>query len=412
MGQVVSEIGDHFNNIAVFDLALKYTGSGMVVTGVMLSRAVPAILIGPFAGVVLDRLDRKRIMIISDLVRAIIAIGFIGTLTTHSTGLLYVLSALLMAASPFFTAGRSSIMPTIASKEELRTANSLTQTTQWTTITIGTFAGGAAVAQFGFEWAFVLNAFSFLFSAFCISKLSTSGGFQVRRDALNETKVVRPWHDYMEGLAYIRQRPLITGIALISVGWATGGGAAQILFTLFGEIVFKRGAAGIGIVWGSAGMGLLVGGAIAHWMSKRISFSSYKKTVGICYAIHGLTYILFAREENFYVALIFIGASRAAVAISSVMNTLQLLRHVSDEYRGRVFATNETLSWTVMMMSMMAAGIASQHYSPREIGVVAGILSGSTAIFWSLANALGKLPEPALSGVDPREVEVHEEKGV
>src|SRR5690242_16869024 len=142
MGQVVSEIGDHFNSIAVFDLALKYTGSGMVVTGVMLSRAVPAILIGPFAGVVLDRLDRKRIMIIRDLARAVIAIGFIATLTTHSTVLLYVLSALLMAASPFFTAGRSSIMPTIASKEELRTANSLTQTTQWTTITLGTFAGG------------------------------------------------------------------------------------------------------------------------------------------------------------------------------------------------------------------------------------------------------------------------------
>src|SRR3954462_8226551 len=158
MGQVVSEIGDPFNNIAVFDLALKHTGSGMVVTGVMLSRAIPAILIGPYAGVVLDRLDRKRIMIISDLARAVIAIGFIGTLTLHSTSLLYVLSALLMLASPFFTAGRASIMPTITSKSELRTANSLTQTTQWTTITLGTFAGGAAVAAFGFEWAFVLNS--------------------------------------------------------------------------------------------------------------------------------------------------------------------------------------------------------------------------------------------------------------
>src|SRR5690242_9851405 len=84
MGQVVSEIGDHFNNIAVFDLALKHTGSGMVVTGVMLSRAVPAILIGPYAGVVLDRLDRKRIMIISDLVRALVAMGFIATLSTES----------------------------------------------------------------------------------------------------------------------------------------------------------------------------------------------------------------------------------------------------------------------------------------------------------------------------------------
>ena len=70
IGQVVSEIGDHFNNIAVFGLVLAHTRSGMVVTGVMLARAIPAILAGPLAGVVLDRFDRKRVMIASDLIRA------------------------------------------------------------------------------------------------------------------------------------------------------------------------------------------------------------------------------------------------------------------------------------------------------------------------------------------------------
>src|SRR5579872_856230 len=76
-GQVVSEVGDHFNNIAVFSLALATTHSGMVVTGVMLSRAIPAVLAGPLAGVILDRLDRKRVMIASDLIRAVVALGFI-----------------------------------------------------------------------------------------------------------------------------------------------------------------------------------------------------------------------------------------------------------------------------------------------------------------------------------------------
>ncbi len=76
IGQVVSEVGDHFNNIAVFSLALKLTGSGLVVTGVMLSRALPAIVAGPIAGVILDRVDRRRIMIVSDLVRAVVALGF------------------------------------------------------------------------------------------------------------------------------------------------------------------------------------------------------------------------------------------------------------------------------------------------------------------------------------------------
>src|SRR3954449_13133648 len=77
LGQVVSEIGDYFNNIAVFSLVMQTTGSGLVVSGVMLARAAPAILAGPVAGVVLDRLDRRRVMIASDLVRAVVELGFI-----------------------------------------------------------------------------------------------------------------------------------------------------------------------------------------------------------------------------------------------------------------------------------------------------------------------------------------------
>src|SRR6185369_14762940 len=170
-GQVVSEIGDHFNNIAVFSLALSTTKSGLVVSGVMLSRAVPAVLAGPIAGVLLDRLNRKQVMIASDLIRAVVAMGFILCVGRTDTWLLYLLSGLLMFASPFFTSGRSAILPTITNKDELHVANSLTQTTQWTTLTLGTFLAGVSVTQFGYEWAFVLNSFSFVFSAWSISRL-------------------------------------------------------------------------------------------------------------------------------------------------------------------------------------------------------------------------------------------------
>ena len=407
-GQVVSEIGDHFNNIAVFSLALAVTHSGMVVTGVMLSRAIPAVLAGPLAGVVLDRMDRKRIMIASDLIRAVVALGFILAISHKDTVLLYLLSALLMLASPFFTSGRSAILPTIANKQELHTANSLTQTTQWTTLTIGTFLGGTSVMQFGYQWAFTFNALSFLFSAFCISRLRVKGGsFTAERRDLNETEVVRPWHEYIEGLRYMRSSPLIMGIGLISVGWASGGGAAQILFSLFGELVFHKGPAGIGYLWAAAGLGLLSGGAYAHWLGKRISFQGYKRTVAICYAIHGISYVVFSQMASFLWAMVFLAISRAAVAVSSVMNTSQLLRHVPDEFRGRVFATNETLTWSTMMLSMLGAGIASETWSPRTIGAVSGVLSPSTAIFWLWANWSGRLPEPVRAGVEPEEIEVH-----
>ena len=241
-GQVVSEIGDHFNNIAVFSLALSMTKSGLVVSAVMLSRAIPAVLAGPIAGVLLDRLNRKQVMIASDLIRAVVALGFIFCIGRSDNWLLYILSGLLMFASPFFTSGRSAILPAITSPDELHVANSLTQTTQWTTLTIGTFLAGVSVTQFGYEWAFVLNSFSFLFSAWSISRLRVApDALRAKKSGLNEAEVVRPWHEYVEGIRYMRATPLIMGIALIGVGWATGGGASQILFSVFGDIVFDRG---------------------------------------------------------------------------------------------------------------------------------------------------------------------------
>ena len=408
MGQVVSEIGDNFNNIAVFSLAMALTHSGLVVTFIMLSRAIPMVAIGPLAGVVLDRFDRKQIMIASDLVRAVVALGFILAFVRQEIWMLYLFSALLMTASPFFTAGRSAILPTVASREELHTANALTQTTQWMTITIGTFLGATVVA-IGYKWAFAFNALSFLFSAWAIWKLRAPKGkeFQPERKDLTEAEVVRPWHEYREGLRYMRSVPLVFGIALLSVGWATGGGAAQILFTLFGEVVFNRGAAGIGIIWGCAGIGLLVGGAIASWLGRRLSFDGYKLAVFIDYIVHGGAYVLFSQMRRFDLALAFILISRASIAVNSVLNYSYLLRTVSDQYRGRVFATMETLTWAMMMLSLMGAGVASTHYSPRTIGAMAGLLSSSTAIFWGWANWRGKLPEPGFAGVGERELEVH-----
>jgi len=410
IGQVVSEIGDHFNNVAVFSLAVATTRSGLVVSGVLLARAIPAMLVGPLADVVLDRFDRKRVMIASDLIRALVAMLFILTVDRRANWLLYVLSGLLMAASPFFTSGRASILPSIATKQELHTANSLTQTTQWTTLAVGALLGGSSVTQFGYKWAFFVNSLSFLISALCISRLFLPGkGFRPARSALTEAEVVRPWHEYREGLRYMRSVPLILGLLMVNIGWATGGGAAQILFAVFGELVFNRGPAGLGMIQGSAGIGLLCGGVLAHSIGRRLSFTEYKRTISICYVVHGVSYIVYSQTRSFAWALFFIGLSRAATGVSSVLNMWQLLRMVPDAFRGRVFSTMESMTWSVMMVSLTLAGIASQYWDPRLIGTIAGALSSTTAIFWGWANWTGRLPEPVRAGIEPEEIEVHGE---
>jgi MFS family permease len=410
-GQVVSEVGDHFNNIAVMSLAMQHANPGLVVTGVFLARAVPMLAAGPIAGVLLDRVDRKRVMIASDVTRAVVALGFVLCIHQRSPVLLYLLSAALMFASPFFTAGRNSILPRIATPDELHTANTMTQTTSWASLTAGAFLG-AVGAGYGFNVAFGFNALSFVISAACIAQLKMPGGFksiQVERQK-SETGAWHYFAQYREGIRYMRSTPLVFGIAMLSVGWATGGGAAQILFSLFGEKVYNAGPVGIGVIWGFAGIGLLIGGAIAYWLGTRITFVQYKRTIAVAYVIHGGAYILFSQMPTLALACVFICLSRAAVAVSAVLNFSQLLRHVEDRYRGRVFATLESLQWSTMMLSMMAAGAATIAYSPRVIGAWAGVVSSMTAIFWTWANWTGRLPEPARQPVLPiEEEEVHAE---
>ena len=400
-GQVVSEVGDHFNNIAVMSLAMEHGNPGLVVTGVFLSRAVANLTAGPFAGVLLDRMNRKRVMIASDLVRSVVALGFILCLSYKADWLIFLLSALLMFASPFFTSGRSAILPSIATPEELHVANTMTQTTSWLSLTIGAFLG-ALGAKSGYEIAFTFNALSFVISALCISRLRRPEGF---RPAGAEKRPKKGIAQYREGLSYMKRTPLVAGVALISIGWASGGGAAQLLFSLFGEKVFHAGPMGIGVIWGCAGIGLLIGGSIGYALGKKLTFTQYKRTIAVVYLIHGGAYVLFSQMPTLAWACVFIAISRGAVAVSSVMNYSQLLRHVEDRFRGRVFAALESITWSTMMLSLMAAGAASISFSPRVIGAWSGTISATTAIFWTWADWSGRLPEPPRQPVAEAEEE-------
>ncbi|MFN9432137.1 MAG: MFS transporter, partial [Acidobacteriota bacterium] len=168
----------------------------------------------------------------------------------------------------------------------------------------------------------------------------------------------------------------------------------QILFSVFGETVFRRGPSGIGIIWGCAGCGLVLGGVIANQLNKRLDFQGYKQTVAIAYLLHGAFYVAFAWERNFGLALVFIALSRAAGAAASVVNYSKVLQYAEDQYRGRVFATMETMTWATMMISLAAAALATERYDPRLIAAIAGCLSASTALFWAWANASGHLSLP------------------
>ena len=132
-------------------------------------------------------------------------------------------------------------------------------------------------------------------------------------------------------------------------------------------------------------------------MGKRLTFEGYKHAVWIGFLIHGVSYVLFS-IGNLWNALLFITLSRAAMGCNNVLNRTMLLTHVPDEYRGRVFTTVEAMMNATMMASLAVASVATLHYDPRTIGVVAGCLSASTTFFWLWAQLTGRLKEPRLEG--------------
>ncbi len=337
-GQIVSEVGDHFNNIAVMSLAMQHVNPGLVVTGVFLSRAVPMLAAGPIAGVLLDRMDRKRIMIASDMIRTLIAFGFI--LSIHQRGHVAALSAERDADVRVAVFQRGTECDSAGDRNFGRTAHGEHDDAdnvmgQPDHRRVSGRDGDATGVRLGVR---VSTRCRSLFRRCACrscgamadsgrSKVSTRGSKRVR------CSIAKGW------ITFAAHR-WCWGSLMISMGWASGGGAAQILFSLFGEKVFNAGPMGIGVIWGFAGIGLLIGGTIAYRLGKVLSFAGYKRTIAIAYLIHGGAYVLFSQMPTLAWACVFITLSRAAVAVSSVLNTSQLLHHVEDRYRGRVFATN------------------------------------------------------------------------
>ena len=202
-------------------------------------------------------------MIASDLVRAVVALGFILAIGYQQTWLLYVLSALLMLASPFFTSGRSAILPSIASEEELHTANSLTQTTGWMTLAVGAYFGGTTVAQFGYQLAFVFNTVSF--SVFGVLHLAAA--FR----AISAPRIEPERDSGRPALARIPRRLALHVASLRSSRhWLNCRGLGQrrrrgasALYAIQ-RAGFQPGARRARPIWGTAGVGLLIGGIIGN----------------------------------------------------------------------------------------------------------------------------------------------------
>ena len=221
LGEIVSLLGDWFNLIASATLIGSLTGSGVALGGLFVVRMLAPFLVSSFGGVIVDRYNRKQILIVIDIIRGIVVIGFLFIREPSHVPWIYILTALQLGLSGIFFPARNAIFPDVVARHELGTANALSSSTWSTMLAIGTALGGFVAGGLGLSTAFALDALSFFVSALLIARISYTPKPQTSTDQ-SVTTILR---DYREGFSYLYHRRdiLMTVVqkALVTLCFAT-----------------------------------------------------------------------------------------------------------------------------------------------------------------------------------------------
>jgi len=384
LGQIVSQLGDWFNTIAVYTLVLQLTGSGRAVGLVLVARFLPTVVIGPLAGVVADRFDRRRIMIISDVLRAAVVLGFLFIRRPDQLWLVYVLTVLQLLGSTFFEPAKSASIPSLVSGRELMTANAISSVTWSAMLTLGAAIGGFVTGWFGTGAAFIIDSLSFVLSALLIVGVRLPRRLPRARSKLTMAKALG-FTDTLEGIRYVRQRPRVMALLALKPAWGLGGGVLTLL-AVFGEKIFPIGgdpAFGIGVLYAVRGVGTAVG-PIAARLLFRETRRQMQLAIGVSFLFGGVFYMAFGVAGSFAVAAAMVFLAHMGGSLIWIYATVLLQASVVDDFRGRVFAAELTLLTLTLAASNYVTGELLDRfgYSPRAVTVGLGAIFILPGIIW------------------------------
>ena len=384
LGQVVSQMGDWFNTIALYTIILNLTGSGRDIGLMMVARFLPSFVFGPLSGVLADRFSRRSIMIVSDLLRALVVLGFLFVRRADQLWILYVLTIAQLALSTFFEPAKTAAIPSIVSDRELVTANALSSVTWSVMLTLGAAVGGVITGWFGTDAAFVLDALTYLLSAVLIASIRLPARARPPKQKLTISRVLG-LSETIEGARYVKERRRVLALLLVKPAWGLGGGIITLL-AIFGEKIFPVGgspATGIGVLFAARGIGTAIGPIVARRIAGE-GDNRMQRTIGIAFLIGGLFYIAFGAATNFIFALLVLGIAHCGGSILWVFSTVLLQRGVEDQFRGRVFAAELALLTLTMAVSNYATGEMLDRIgmSPRVIAICLGALFVIPGLIW------------------------------
>lgn len=414
IARLVSNLGDWFNLLASAALVQSLTDSGMAVSGLFLARFIPTFLATPFAGVVADRLSRRTIMIAADVLRFGTVLCFLLVRDPSQIWLFYVLTALQFIFSAFYTPAHSAIIANVVPSERLVAANTLDALSWSVMLSIGALLGGVATALLGIQMAFILDAATFLVSAFFVSRIHV---LYTNAPLAGEHANTSGLLAFRDGLSYLRLRPYLLVIALVKAGGALLWGAVNVLEIPLSNNPFAingSGALTLGLVYALVGLGTGVGPLLIG----RIMGDSPRQllrgiSVSFVIFVLGVLWVGLANSTPaFLTAISLRGLGSGALWVFSAV---LLQTFVQDHFRGRVFAFELAAFTFAESLSTIYAGVALDrwHMDAQQASLWAGIagvlITGAWYLFQRKAEgALAKqrsFAAPRISEIIPEAVE-------
>jgi MFS family permease len=400
-GQIISLLGDWFNLIASASLVAQLSGSGVAIGGLFVVRMLAPFLVSPIAGVVADRYNRKYILILTDITRALTVFCFLFIREASQIWLLYVLTSVQLGISGFFFPTRNAILPDIVLRGELGTANAISSTTWSVMLALGAAIGGLVSGTWGIYPAFSVDALTFFVSALFIARIKYDPPAGI--DASEKT-VGAALKQYVDGLRYLRNHVDVLVITLHNAANALLiSSGFQVLQVAISKNVFVMGQGGgisLGLMFGVAGIGTGIGPILARRFTGDRD-SPLRYTIVLSYVIMGLGMLLVAPLLSFPVVLLGILLRGVGGGINWVFSTQLLLQLAPNQVRGRIFATE--FAFFTLMSAASAAVVGGVLDASVSISVVAWWMGGLVLIpatLWTLWLVVGTRTEPASEEID------------
>ncbi|MCB9098789.1 MAG: MFS transporter [Anaerolineales bacterium] len=395
--QIISLLGDWFNLIASATLVAGLSGSGLAFSGLFLARLLPPFILGPAAGVLADRFDRRQILIVSDLLRCVVVLGFLFIRSKEDIWLIYVLTTLQISIGAFFEPTRSAVLPGLVSRKDLITANALAGATWSSMLALGAAAGGAVTTLFGTTSAFMIDAASYLISAYLITRIVFPP-----KEELTESRGAtnKGWQTFVDGLQYLWQRPAILVVTLLKASSAITYGSIDIVQVSFANVfpLWDSKAATLGLIYFVIGLGTGFGPILAQRFTKEQLWPMYRAIL-VAYGLMVTGYLLLGWGPLLTIILMGTFIRTIGTGINWVYSSSLLQMSVPNNFLGRIFAFDLAMTTLAASTSTLWAGWAKDTlaFSPHQIALVMAGVSLMMGLSWLIyLSSYAKRSRPSL----------------